>query len=171
MEDQILRIAGISYESVVDGPGIRTTVFFQGCPHACPECHNPQTWDIGGGFEITMGELIPKLKLNPLISGVTFSGGEPFLQAIAAAECALYLKGLGLDLWVYTGYTWEYLLSNPGVTGVKKLLESADVIVDGPFLKELKTSLTFRGSSNQRFINVRSSLDSGKVVEWQPISL
>lgn len=162
-----VRIAGVAVESVVDGPGLRSTVFFQGCPHACPGCHNPETWDPGGGKEIDLTELLGLLKLNPLISGVTFSGGEPFSQAIPAARLGSYLKTLGLNLWVYTGYTWDFLVKNSNDRGFKELLDSADVVVDGPFLNEARTfGLPFRGSSNQRLIKVRESIDSGKIIEW-----
>jgi anaerobic ribonucleoside-triphosphate reductase activating protein len=162
-----IEIAGITPESVVDGPGIRSTVFFQGCPHACPGCHNPDTWDAGGGTELSLAELIPLLKLNPLISGVTFSGGEPFFQAVSGGMLGNYLKSLGLNLWVYTGYTWDYLVNHLDTPGFKVLVESADVIIDGPFQVDQKSfHLAFRGSANQRIIKVKESLQSGKPVYW-----
>jgi anaerobic ribonucleoside-triphosphate reductase activating protein len=163
------RIAGVATESVVDGPGLRSTVFFQGCPHQCPGCHNPGTWDPGGGLEIALLELIELLKLNPLISGVTFSGGEPFMQAPAAAALADYLKAKGLNLWIYTGYTWEELLKSLDAPGYKELLHFADVVVDGPFLQEGRDSaLIFRGSSNQRVILVSESYQAGTIITWEP---
>ncbi|HEY8464515.1 MAG TPA: anaerobic ribonucleoside-triphosphate reductase activating protein [Bacillota bacterium] len=164
-----LRIAGITHESVVDGPGLRITIFFQGCQHACPGCHNPQTWSIQGGTEYRLAELIPQLKITPLITGVTFSGGEPFLQAEAGAELGEILKTSGLGLWVYTGFTWEELLDNLQNPGYRKLLAVADVVVDGPYREDLKrNSLPFRGSANQRLILVRESLAEGKIIEWRP---
>jgi anaerobic ribonucleoside-triphosphate reductase activating protein len=169
MLNSTVRIAGITTESVVDGPGLRSTVFFQGCPHACANCHNPETWDPGGGRQLTLQELASKLKLNPLIAGVTFSGGEPFLQASAAAKFGSYLKERGYGLWVYTGYTWEYLLANSDDVGCNALLDVTDVLVDGPFQNQYKQlQLPFRGSSNQRLIRVPESIKAGVIIEWQP---
>jgi anaerobic ribonucleoside-triphosphate reductase activating protein len=169
MINTTVRIAGITTESVVDGPGLRGTVFFQGCPHACEGCHNPETWDPGGGQEIKLEDLLAKLKINPLTTGVTFSGGEPFYQAIAAAELGSFLKEQGLNLWVYTGYLWEYLLENMNHSGFSALLQVTDVLVDGPFQYPHKTlQLPFRGSSNQRLIKVSESLKAGVIVYWQP---
>jgi len=165
----LLRIAGVTTESVVDGPGIRSTVFFQGCPHACSGCHNPDTWSLDGGKEIQLEALLKLLKINPLVSGVTFSGGEPFQQAPVAVTLGKRLRELGLNLWVYTGYTWEYLLTNFDRPGYKELLKLTEVLVDGPFIREKQDlSLLFRGSANQRLIKVQESLAKGVVVPWQP---
>ncbi len=159
------RIAGVVTESVVDGPGVRAVVFFQGCNRVCPGCHNPETWDINGGQEVSLVELIPMLKLNPLVNGITFSGGEPFLQAYPAAVLGGILKEMGLTLWVYTGFTWEDLLVNFEKPGFKELLRIADIVIDGPFIKELKsTDNSFKGSHNQRIINAKTSLMEGRVV-------
>jgi anaerobic ribonucleoside-triphosphate reductase activating protein len=167
-----VRIAGVVNESVVDGPGIRTVIFFQGCPHACPGCHNPETWNFRGGRELSVSDLIRSLKVTPLISGVTFSGGEPFGQAEVASALGASLKALGLNLWVYTGFLWEQLLNNLKKPGYAELINLADVVVDGPFQQELKRSdLSFRGSANQRLIRVKASLNDGKVVEWYPESV
>ncbi|TCL69942.1 anaerobic ribonucleoside-triphosphate reductase activating protein [Hydrogenispora ethanolica] len=164
-----VRIAGVAPESVVDGSGLRCAVFFQGCRQACPGCHNPDTWDPEGGEELSLTELVGRLRLNPLLAGVTFSGGEPFLQAPAAAVLAGFLKGLGLNLWVYTGFTWEYLRSRQSEPGYQELLNLADILVDGPFrLAEKDPNLTFRGSSNQRLIRVPESLAAGTIVLWEP---
>jgi anaerobic ribonucleoside-triphosphate reductase activating protein len=164
-----VQIAGIVHESIVDGPGIRITVFFQGCPHGCVGCHNPQTWDPEGGTAYHVPELIAKLHSNPLEQGVTFSGGEPFSQAEGAALLGAYFKARGLGLWVYTGFLWEKLLGDLAQPGYREPLQSADVIVDGPFRQELKQpGLVFRGSANQRLIKVRESMAAGQVVEWQP---
>ncbi len=169
MFNSVAQIAGIVHESVVDGPGLRTTIFFQGCDHACKGCHNPETWDPRGGSSIQLRDLISKLRLNPLISGVTFSGGDPFFQATVAAELGCFLKGQGLNLWVYTGYTWEYLLSHYVNTGFSALLDVTDVLVDGPFQIENKSlKLPFRGSGNQRLINVPESVRTGTIIQWQP---
>jgi len=164
-----LRIAGVVRESIVDGPGLRHTIFCQGCEHACPGCHNPETWDLHGG-EVVDGEvLLKRIPLNPLISGITFSGGEPFLQAPALAEFAAYFKKYDLNIWVYTGYQWDQLLNHIDRPGYRELLSYTDVLVDGPFIQSLRTTThPFRGSSNQRLINVAQSLESGAVVEWLP---
>lgn len=163
------RIAGVSNESVVDGPGLRSTVFFQGCCHGCPDCQNPETWDPEGGRQVTLAELLGLMKLNPLISGVTFSGGEPFLQPGPAAVLGNHLRKLGLDLWVYTGFTWEELINTPDHPEYQALLEIATVVVDGPFQRQLKDlSLPFRGSANQRLIDAQASLATGKVLIWSP---
>ncbi len=168
MYEFTMRIAGIAYESVVDGPGLRNTVFFQGCPHACPGCHNPETWDPAAGLEYSLQNLLAALKLNPLISGVTFSGGEPFLQAEAAAQLGEIIKAQGLNLWVYTGYTWEYLLQSKNSKGFNALLKTADVLIDGPFIDEHKSlNLPFRGSANQRIIRVKESVAAGTIVSWR----
>lgn len=164
-----LRIAGFMYESMVDGPGIRTTVFFQGCPHACPECHNPHTWNPQGGALYSREAIVSRLKLTPLVNGVTFSGGEPFLQAEGAAELGRMVKNNGLNLWVYTGFVWEELLAGQQRPGWQALLATADVVVDGPFRAELKQlALPFRGSTNQRLILAKESLAAGKILEWKP---
>ncbi len=170
MDDSVVaRIAGVTNESVVDGPGLRSTIFFQGCPHACPGCHNPETWQTDGGKEIKIVDLIGLLKLNPLVTGVTFSGGEPFQQATAAVVLGKYLRKWGLNLWVYTGFTWGFLLANLNRPGYKELLELTDVLIDGPFIREQQNlSLLFRGSDNQRLIKVRDSLAKGMVITWQP---
>jgi anaerobic ribonucleoside-triphosphate reductase activating protein len=163
-----IRIAGVVHESIVDGPGIRLTLFFQGCPHACPGCHNPQTWDPRGGIEYTLAELTAKLQPNPLEQGITFSGGEPFCQAEGAAKLAAYYRDLGLSLWIYTGFLWEELLMNLARPGYRKLLQLAEVIVDGPFRRDLKQlGLVFRGSANQRLIKVRESLATQAIIEWR----
>lgn len=169
MADQVMgRIAGVTTESVVDGPGIRSTIFFQGCPHACPGCHNPETWRDDGGMEISRSELIGLLKINPLVKGVTFSGGEPFQQAPFAAALGGYLRELGLDLWVYTGFTWDSILTNLNRPGYQELLKITNVLVDGPFIREQQDlALLFRGSANQRLIKASESLAKGEIVLWQ----
>ncbi|MEA4910213.1 MAG: anaerobic ribonucleoside-triphosphate reductase activating protein [Anaerolineaceae bacterium] len=163
-----LRIAGVVPESVSDGPGLRTTIFFQGCPHACPGCHNPHTWRFDGGREYSLHALLESLPLNFLISGVTFSGGEPFAQAVGAARLAACIKAVKPNLWVYSGYCWEDLLARRSEPGFGELIEHIDVLVDGPYRQELRsTSLPFRGSSNQRLICVPESLRAGRVVEMR----
>jgi anaerobic ribonucleoside-triphosphate reductase activating protein len=169
LETSMVRIAGVSRESVVDGTGLRSTIFFQGCHHACQDCHNPETWDPGGGTEVSLSKLLSMLKLNPLIDGITFSGGEPFLQSPALVELAAHLKALGLNLWIYSGFTWEYLNSQSAQPSYKELLAFADVLVDGPFLMNVKEpGLSFRGSANQRIIKVQDSLAASRIILWTP---
>lgn len=161
-----LRIAGIVNDSITDGPGLRLTVFAQGCPHRCFGCHNPKTHDPLGGKDTGLEEILDKITANPLLEGVTFSGGEPFIQVKAFAEAARRIKALrpDLNLAVYTGYTWEELMVLPGAM---ELIELSDFIVDGPFVASLKSlGLKYAGSANQRFINVKESLKRGEIVQW-----
>ena len=147
-----LRIAGIVDDSIVDGEGVRLTVFTQGCPHHCHGCHNPQTWNLDGGHEIDTEEIVEKLKENPLLSGITFSGGEPFLQPAPLTELAQAAHKLGLDVWSYTGFTLEELEKR---TDAQQLLNEVDVLVDGPYVEALRDlTFQFRGSSNQRIIDL-----------------
>ncbi|AEG14547.1 anaerobic ribonucleoside-triphosphate reductase activating protein [Desulfofundulus kuznetsovii DSM 6115] len=162
-----LRLNGMVYESVVDGPGLRDVVFVQGCPHRCAGCQNPGSWDFGGGTEVDIANVLVSLPSSPLVSGITFSGGEPFCQAAALVEVARQVKARGLDIWVYTGYTWEELLAHPD-PAVKRLLVLADVVIDGRFVQaEADLSLPFRGSRNQRLIDVKKSLQTGRVILWE----
>ncbi|MDR2899822.1 MAG: radical SAM protein, partial [Clostridiales bacterium] len=111
----LIRISGIVNDSAVDGPGLRLTVFAQGCKHGCYGCHNPQTHDLNGGYFIDTGEIVDKIRKNPLLDGVTFSGGEPFLQVKEFTQLAQSIRqtGLKLNIMAYTGYTWEELILNP----------------------------------------------------------
>jgi anaerobic ribonucleoside-triphosphate reductase activating protein len=161
-----MRIASTISDSIVDGPGLRFTVFTQGCPHHCPGCHNPDTHDPAGGEEVALEELEGRIAANPLIQGLTLSGGEPFLQAGECARLARWARGRGLNVWVYTGYTYEKLLE-AGEADALALLEAADVLVDGPFVLERKSyAALFRGSDNQRLIDLPASLARGEVVLW-----
>ena len=159
-----LRIAGIVQDSIVDGPGFRMTVFTQGCPHHCSGCHNPQTHDFAGGREEDTAEILRQMGENPLLDGVTISGGEPFCQPEACTEIAKGTHAAGLNVWCYTGYTIEELLSGKGEW--KKLLEEIDVLVDGRFVLEKRTlECKWRGSSNQRLIDVKKTLETGEIIE------
>jgi len=159
-----VRVAGIITDSVVDGPGVRFVVFAQGCPHHCPGCHNPQTWEPQGGKEMTVREILKMLKKRlKYIKGITLSGGEPFLQAEEMAQLAGEAKKLGLDVVTYTGYRYEELLAL-NTPGCQELLENTDILIDGPFIQELKDiSLPFRGSSNQRLIDLAATRRQGKI--------
>lgn len=162
-----LRIAGIVQDSIVDGPGIRFVIFTQGCPHHCPGCHNPQTHDPRGGQNADVEEILGKIAANPLLSGVTFSGGEPFAQARALVPVAEAVKGLGKHLMIYTGYLYEQLLGMKD-KNVHRLLELADILVDGPFLlAERDLTLQYRGSANQRVIDLVRTRECGKIVLYR----
>lgn len=152
-----LRLSGLVKESIVDGPGLRYTVFVQGCPHNCIGCHNPETHDPLGGYLLSINEIFKDIKNNPLLDGVTFSGGEPFEQVASLAALARMVKKEGLNVIVYTGYIWEKLIKN---SDFMPLVKEADFIVDGPFILAQRTlELPFRGSSNQRIINVKDELE------------
>ena len=165
--NQKLRIAGTVNDSIVDGPGIRYTIFTQGCPHHCPGCHNPQTHDFAGGQDADVEKILEKIFNNPILSGVTFSGGEPFCQAEALVPIAEAIKEKGKHLMIYTGYLLEHLQKMENA-GVQRLLELADVIVDGPFiLAEKNLTLSYRGSENQRVIDMVKTRKSGEVVLYR----
>ena len=160
----MLDLAGIQEDSIVDGPGIRTTFFAQGCPHRCPGCHNPETWEFGCGTQMDVETAIKVVRSNPLCRGVTFSGGEPFAQAGEFAALADALKEHGYEVASYSGYTFEELLA--GTEDQKQLLSTIDVLIDGPFrMEERSLELNFRGSRNQRILNVPESLKAGAAVE------
>lgn len=155
MMTQTLRLFGIAEESVVDGPGFRYAVFVQGCPHNCPGCHNPESHDFDGGTLRDIDSIFQEICQDPLLRGVTFSGGEPFCQPGPLAELAKMVHSRSLDVMVYTGWTLEQLqaMENPEVHA---LLEQADYLVDGPFiLAQRDIDLNFRGSSNQRVLDMK----------------
>lgn len=166
-----IRIAGTVEDSIVDGPGLRFVVFTQGCPHHCDGCHNPETHDFAGGKVTTTGALFEQCMENPLCSGVTFSGGEPFCQAEALYELGSRFKSAGKHLMCYSGWTFEELLAKAQrEESVGKLLSIADVLVDGKFdISKRSLSLQYRGSSNQRLINVQESLKTGTMVVYDAL--
>ncbi|VYU57921.1 anaerobic ribonucleoside-triphosphate reductase activating protein [Clostridium tertium] len=165
MKDTI-RLAGIAYESLVNGPGIRRVFFSQGCNHNCKGCFNPDTHDFSGGEEVKMDELIKDVIENPIIKGITFSGGDPFERAEEFAYMAKAFKEENLNIWSYTGYTFEYILNNlKSREGWGDLINNIDVLVDGRFEEDKAIEgLKFRGSSNQRIIDVKESLRSGDII-------
>ncbi len=160
----MIRIASTVNDSIVDGPGLRFTVFTQGCPHRCVGCHNPDTHDPLEGHLVSCEEIMEKINKNPLLDGVTLSGGEPMDQAENLAPLALECKKAGLNVWVYTGYLFEDLVDNPACMS---LLKNTDVLVDGPFILARRSlELFFCGSDNQRVIDVAKSLETGNTVLW-----
>ena len=160
----IVRLAAdLQPDSILDGSGIRTVIWFQGCLHNCCGCQNPETHDINGGFVTDTKDICEKLKHLKYQNGITLSGGDPFFQANAALEIAKYAKNIGLNVWAYTGFTYEALLA--GDKDRLELLKNIDVLVDGKFvLAEKSLNCKFRGSTNQRLIDVKNSLEEGNVV-------
>ena len=151
-----VRIAGTQSDSIVDGPGLRYTIFFQGCTRGCRGCQNPETWDVNGGQVYDVQDFLEKVssevERNPLIKGITFSGGEPFLQPQALLHMVDYFNAKGYHIVVYTGFTYEELLHSKEARAV---LNKIDWLVDGPFEEEHKSlELRFRGSTNQRIIDL-----------------
>lgn len=193
-----IRLYGTAPDSIVDGPGLRFAVFVQGCTHGCPGCHNPDSQPACGGEVRALDDLVAEIAANGLVQGVTISGGEPFEQAAACAELAHRVRGLGLNVWTYTGYRYEDLaalanraadadaagaardaahdaaaasthlsLPSVGPAGAAALLAATDVLVDGPFVQALHSfELAWRGSSNQRLIDVPATRAAGRVVLW-----
>ena len=159
-----LRISGIVNDSIVDGPGLRYTIFTQGCPHNCPGCHNPQTHSYKGGRKISIRKIEKEIKANPLLYGVTFSGGEPFIQAKELLPIAKFVKEQGLELASYTGFVFEELNSG-NIPFAKELLQYIDVLIDGKFVLSQKSlDLKFKGSKNQRTLDIQKSLKENKAV-------
>lgn len=169
MKKGYVRLASpeIQMDSIVDGEGIRSVIWFQGCSHDCPGCHNPETHDFQAGVEMPIADVKKMIDALEYQNGVTFSGGDPMMQIEALEELAAYVHSCGMNVWCYTGYTFEELLKlaekNPHY---ENALHSIDVLVDGKFVMELKSfDAQFRGSSNQRIIDVPKSLMQGKVVK------
>lgn len=165
-----IRLFGTAPDSIVDGPGLRYSVFTQGCTHRCPGCHNPESQPAEGGVETPIQTVLDEIKANKLIQGVTLSGGEPFEQAEPCVVLAKACKEMGLSVWAYSGYTFEALAemakSNEAVA---QLLAIIDVLVDGPFVEKLHSyELKWRGSRNQRLIDMAATRRAGKVVLWEP---
>ena len=157
-----ISILEIMEDTTVDGPGFRTSVYSSGCPHRCPGCHNPQSWDIDNGREVDIEEILDVILADPF-ADVTFSGGDPMFQPDGFAALARAIKERSSkNIWCYTGFLFEQLLQSPSQ---KALLEQVDVLVDGRFVEALRDeTLRFRGSSNQRVIDVQRSLERGETV-------
>lgn len=161
-----IRLAGdITTDSIVDGEGIRSVIWTQGCPHKCPGCHNPQTHDFNGGFLVDVDDVIEEIKNIEFQDGITLSGGDPLCQIDACLEIAKYCQNNGLNVWCYTGFKIEDLLKRcKKEKKLKELLENIDVLVDSPFILELKSyDVPFRGSKNQRLIDAKKTIKENKV--------
>ena len=166
MNGEELILAGITEDSIVDGPGIRTTFYCQGCPHHCPGCHNPETWSFEGGYDCEIDKIINAMDENPLLDGITLSGGDPLYQPEASYSLASRVKEKGLNVVVFTGYTYEELMElQKEDPWVGKLLEVTDILIDGRYEKDLRDlTLLFRGSQNQRVIDMNRSREEGRPV-------
>lgn len=161
--DKKLRVIDIVPGTSVDGPGLRTSIYFAGCAHKCPGCHNPQSWDFTSGQEMSIGDILQEIESHGF--NVTFSGGDPIYQLNALSPLALELKQRGYNIWCYTGFNYEELVSKPET---QQLLTAIDVLVDGPFIESKRDlSLLFRGSTNQRLIDIRNST-AEEIHLWQP---
>ena len=157
-----IRIAGLIRESYVDGEGIRYAIFMQGCLRRCAGCHNPETHALDGGRLIDTAEIISEIKKNPLLDGITLTGGEPFLQIDSADEIARAVKNFGLSVWCYTGFIFEDLPPEAA-----PLLKNIDVLIDGAFIESQRDlELQFRGSRNQRIIDLNKTREQNKIVLW-----
>lgn len=161
-----LRIAGTVNDSVVDGEGWRYAIFTQGCPHHCPGCHNPATHAFDGGRVVDTETLLQEILANPLLAGVTFSGGEPFLQPTPLAELGKAVHAHGLDVWAYTGYVYEDLRAKAeNEPAVQALLDVVDILCDGPYIEAQRDlALPFRGSRNQRLIDIPQTRATGTII-------
>jgi anaerobic ribonucleoside-triphosphate reductase activating protein len=161
-----IRLSGIVKESIVDGPGIRYVIFVQGCQHNCFHCHNPHTHDIQGGYMMDIDELAHDINNHPYIAGVTLSGGEPFLQ-VKACSTLLSKIHVNKNIIAYTGFTYEYLIQSSKYNkNLFQLLNQIDYLIDGKFEYLLRNlTLKYRGSSNQRMIDLKESISSGQVIQ------
>ena len=159
----MIRVLDIIEDTMVDGPGFRTAIYCAGCRHQCVGCHNPQSWAFDGGRDMTVEQLMQVIVADPF-ANVTFTGGDPMYQAAAFAELARAIhRDTNKDIWCYTGFTYESLIQPEQ----RELLSQLDVLVDGPYVQRLRDpDLLFRGSSNQRLIDVQASLYAGEVVLW-----
>lgn len=162
-----IKVCGIEPESIVDGPGFRYVLFVQGCPHHCPGCHNPESWAKDAGEEMTIGEIMDEILANPNLGGITFSGGEPFEQVPALLELAKLIKAEGLHLMGYSGYTLEELKDRHDEE-TDELLGLLDMLVDGRYIeKERNLTLVYRGSENQRVIDMNKTREEGRIVLYR----
>lgn len=161
-----IKLFGIANDSIVDGPGLRLAIFTQGCYHNCEGCHNPESHDVNGGYYEECDDIIAKMDKNPILDGVTFSGGEPFLQAKPLTYIAKEAKKRGLNIMAYTGYTFEELQEGAdSENGWAELLAELDLLVDGKFiLAQRSLDLNFKGSKNQRIIDVKKSLENKEII-------
>lgn len=157
-------ISDIINDSIVDGKGMRLTVFTQGCPHNCKGCHNPQTHDFNGGKIVDTDSIIKIAIENPLLDGITLSGGEPFMQPEACLDIAIKAKKHGLNIWTYTGFTFEEIINSNDNKKIE-LLKNTDILVDGKFIEEQRSlDILFCGSRNQRIIDIKKTFENNTII-------
>lgn len=167
LKNMYISVAGVKRHTTVNGPGVRYVVFMQGCEHRCPGCHNPETHDIRGGTEFLVSDLIKDILETKYIDGITLSGGDPLMQAAQSREIARVAKSEGMNVWLYTGFTFEEIIEGKAGDAAREALGFIDVLVDGKFVAELRSDeAIWRGSSNQRLVDVPKSLSSGRLVEF-----
>ena len=164
-----IRLFGVANDSIVDGPGLRYSIYTQGCPHHCAGCHNPESWAMEAGEVTTIGALVDDIQKNQLIHNVTISGGDPFVQAKSVSLLVKELKTNGYTVWIYSGWTLEELTEMAKESdSIDDILNSVDVLVDGKFIESQKSlELKWKGSSNQRVIDMVKSRKQNKIVLWQ----
>lgn len=161
-KEETIRVVDIVSGTTVDGPGFRTSIYFAGCSHKCQGCHNPSTWPFDSGEDMTIDEIMRRIEEEGY--DVTFSGGDPMYQAEAIIPLAKRIRAAGYNIWCYTGFTYEEVVKSPIM---RRLLPYIDVLVDGPFIESQKDiSLLFRGSSNQRLVDLHKSSPK-EIVEWE----
>ncbi len=167
-EPKTMRLAGIVPESIVDGPGFRFCIFCQGCPHHCPGCHNQESHDFESGHEVRLSRILAEIDKNPMLSGVTFTGGEPFCQPEAFAALGREVKRRGLNVVTFSGYTYEELMEKAKEEpAAEALLDQTDLLIEGPFKEEERDlTLRFRGSRNQRIIDMDATRREGQMLLW-----
>ncbi len=166
MSTHTLRVVRVVDGTTVDGPGLRTSIYFAGCHHQCPGCHNPQTWPDDAGEDVAIDELLAHVEENEF--NVTFTGGDPLYQPRGVAELVSRLKERGINVWLYTGFTYEQVMAQPELA---RAIAQVDVLVDGPYVEALRDpELLFRGSSNQRLIDIsRSTPDRITLLDYRPM--
>ena len=169
MECLTIRIFGISNDSIVDGPGIRYVIFTQGCFHNCPGCHNPESHSMQGGYDKSIADILQEIDDNPLLDGITLSGGEPMEQVEALLPLLPEIKKRGLSIVIYSGYTYEQIIADQDK---RNLLSYCDILIDGKYLEAQRSlALLFRGSKNQRMIDIQSSMQNHKVILYDQIGV
>lgn len=164
---QSVKIAGAKKHSSVNGPGVRYVLFMQGCSHHCPGCQNPETHDISEGVEMEVEEVVSDILATRYLDGLTLSGGDPLFQPEASFEIARRVKESGLDIWMYTGWTFEQIMDGKAGQKAKEVLSFINVLVDGPYVEALRSEdVIWRGSTNQHLVDVKKSLEHGHRVEY-----
>ncbi len=165
---QTVKIAGAQKHSSVNGPGVRYVLFMQGCQHRCPGCQNPETHDISEGVEMSIDAVVSDILTTRYLDGLTLSGGDPLFQPEASKEIAKHAKEAGLNVWLYTGWTFAQIMDGKAGQTAKEVLSFIDVLVDGPYVETLKsTEVIWRGSTNQHLVDVQKSLENGHEVEYE----